>query len=114
MTPSWRTSGPVHVRPRALAAGPYPFGRPDAYVRSAHFHEDRDTKIFAGPLWDFDFTFGVGGLFQNDQIAGRQYRQTRQPPANDWFPHPDVAVPGALDRLRPFPATPSTGPGNQS
>ncbi len=57
----------------------------DAYVRSAHFHKDRDGKILAGPLWDFDLTFGVGGYFQNDQAAGWQHQQTRQPTANDWF-----------------------------
>ncbi|ASW55369.1 spore coat protein CotH [Plantactinospora sp. KBS50] len=57
----------------------------DAYVRSAYFYKDRDTKIFAGPLWDYDLTFGVGGFFQNDQTAGWQYQQTRQPLANDWF-----------------------------
>src|SRR5690606_20619071 len=57
----------------------------DAYVRSAYFYKDRDSKIFAGPLWDYDLTFGVGGFFQNDQIAGWQYQQVRQPLANDWF-----------------------------
>ncbi|MEU4449083.1 CotH kinase family protein [Actinosynnema sp. NPDC050801] len=56
----------------------------DAYLRSAHFYKDRDGKIVAGPLWDFDLTFGVGGFFQNDQPAGWQYQQTRQPQANDW------------------------------
>ncbi|GIG86579.1 hypothetical protein Pen02_15150 [Plantactinospora endophytica] len=57
----------------------------DAYLRSAYFHKDRDGKIVAGPLWDFDLTFGVGGYFQNDQIAGWQHQQTRSPSANDWF-----------------------------
>nr|WP_255500575.1 CotH kinase family protein [Micromonospora sp. Llam0] len=57
----------------------------DAYIRSAYFYKDRDTKIFAGPLWDYDLTFGVGGFFQNDQTAGWQYQQIRQPVANDWF-----------------------------
>ncbi|NUT48202.1 MAG: spore coat protein CotH [Saccharothrix sp.] len=57
----------------------------DAYLRSAHFYKDRDSKIFAGPLWDFDLTYGVGGYFQNDQVAGWQYQQTRQPIANDWY-----------------------------
>ncbi|WNV85877.1 CotH kinase family protein [Umezawaea sp. Da 62-37] len=57
----------------------------DAYVRSAHFYKDRDSKIFAGPLWDFDLTFGVGGYFQNDQAAGWQYQQTRSPQSNDWY-----------------------------
>ncbi|WP_422770824.1 CotH kinase family protein [Plantactinospora sp. WMMC1484] len=57
----------------------------DAYLRSAYFYKDRDSKIVAGPLWDFDLTFGVGGFFQNDQIAGWQHQQTRTPSANDWF-----------------------------
>lgn len=58
----------------------------DAYVRSAHFYKDRDTKIFAGPPWDFDLTFGVGGSFNNDQTSGWQYQQTRTPQTNTWFP----------------------------
>ncbi|QFZ19006.1 CotH kinase family protein [Saccharothrix syringae] len=57
----------------------------DAYVRSSYFHKDRDGRITAGPLWDFDLTFGVGGFFQNDQVAGWQYQQTRQPIAFDWY-----------------------------
>nr|MDT0660397.1 CotH kinase family protein [Micromonospora sp. DSM 115978] len=57
----------------------------DSYIRSAYFYKDRDTKIFAGPLWDYDLTFGVGGFFNNDQVAGWQHQQTRQPVANDWF-----------------------------
>nr|WP_307813514.1 CotH kinase family protein [Micromonospora luteifusca] len=57
----------------------------DSYVRSSHFYKDRDSKIFAGPLWDFDLSFGVGGFFANDQVAGWQHQQTRQPSANDWF-----------------------------
>nr|WP_304413728.1 CotH kinase family protein [Micromonospora sp. HK10] len=57
----------------------------DSYIRSEYFYKDRDTKIFAGPLWDFDLSFGVGGFFQNDQAAGWQYQQLRQPLANDWY-----------------------------
>jgi hypothetical protein len=57
----------------------------DAYLRSAYFHKDRETKIFAGPLWDYDLSFGVGGFFNNTQTAGWQYQQTRQPQANDWW-----------------------------
>lgn len=57
----------------------------DAYVRSAHFYKDRGGKIFAGPLWDFDATLGVGGYFNNTQTSGWQYQQTRQPMPNDWF-----------------------------
>ncbi len=69
----------------------------DAYIRSQHFHKDRDGKIFAGPIWDRDLTFGVGGSFENDQIEGWQYEQTARSgggtgfpgmanPGNDWFP----------------------------
>ncbi|TBL42158.1 spore coat protein CotH [Verrucosispora sp. SN26_14.1] len=57
----------------------------DSYVRSAYFYKDRDTKIFAGPLWDYDLSFSVGGFFANDQTAGWQHQQVRQPVANDWF-----------------------------
>jgi len=70
----------------------------DAYIRSQHFYKDRDGKIFAGPIWDRDLTFGVGGSFENDQIEGWQYEQTARDgggtgipglarnPGNDWFP----------------------------
>lgn len=57
----------------------------DAYYRSSYFYKDRDSKIFAGPLWDFDLTFGVGGYFGNDQTSGWQHQQNRQPQAFDWF-----------------------------
>ncbi|QOC95319.1 spore coat protein CotH [Micromonospora craniellae] len=57
----------------------------DSYVRSAYFYKDRDTKIFAGPLWDYDLSFGVGGFFANDQTSGWQHQQVRQPVANDWY-----------------------------
>ncbi|MDW5323987.1 CotH kinase family protein [Plantactinospora sp. KLBMP9567] len=71
----------------------------DAYLRSAYFHKDRDGKIVAGPLWDFDLTFGVGGYFQNDQIAGWQHQQTRTPSANDWFQRL-LQDPAFVDRVR--------------
>lgn len=57
----------------------------DSYVRSAYFHKDRGGKIKAGPLWDFDLSFGVGGFFNNSQIAGWQYEQMRQPMTNNWY-----------------------------
>jgi hypothetical protein len=56
----------------------------DAYLRSSYFYKDRDGLIEAGPLWDFDLTFAVGGYFGNDQVSGWQYQQTRSPQANDW------------------------------
>ncbi len=58
----------------------------DSYIRSAVFYKDRDSSIFAGPLWDYNLTFGVGGFFENDQTAGWQYEQERQDMNNDWFP----------------------------
>ena len=57
----------------------------DAYVRSTYFYKDRDEKIVAGPLWDFDLTFATGGFFGNDQIQGWQFEQTRQPNSDDWY-----------------------------
>jgi hypothetical protein len=57
----------------------------DAYIRSQHFYKDRGGKITAGPVWDRDLSLGVGGFFNNDQAAGWQYEQLRQPIANDWF-----------------------------
>ncbi|RKN40151.1 spore coat protein CotH [Streptomyces hoynatensis] len=57
----------------------------DAYVRSTYFYKDRDEKIVAGPLWDYDLTFGTGGYFQNQQIQGWQFEQTRQPVGDDWY-----------------------------
>ena len=57
----------------------------DSYIRSQYFHKDRGGKLVAGPLWDYDLSFSVGGWFQNDQTSGWQYEQVRQPVANDWF-----------------------------
>jgi hypothetical protein len=31
---------------------------PDAYWGSTYFHKDRNGKLRAGPVWDFDFAFG--------------------------------------------------------
>ncbi|WP_125778188.1 CotH kinase family protein [Antribacter gilvus] len=57
----------------------------DAYYRSQYFYKDRGGKLTAGPLWDFDLTFSVGGYFGNNQVQGWQYQQTRQPIAFDWY-----------------------------
>ncbi|MCA2218441.1 CotH kinase family protein [Jidongwangia harbinensis] len=57
----------------------------DSYIRSTYFYKDREGPITAGPLWDYDLTFGTGGFFNNNQTAGWQYQQTRTPMANDWF-----------------------------
>jgi hypothetical protein len=70
----------------------------DSYIRSAVFYKDRDTKIFAGPLWDYNLVFGVGGAFENDQIEGWQYEQERSNMNNDWFPRL-LTDPAFVDRL---------------
>lgn len=48
----------------------------DSYVRSDYYYKDRDTKVFAGPLWDFDVIAGVGssqGSYANMSPEGWQY-----------------------------------------
>jgi len=62
----------------------------DAYVRSQYVHKDRDGKLVAGPLWDFDLTGGVGSAmsYPNLETAGFQYTSnaTRLEATADWFP----------------------------
>lgn len=56
----------------------------DAYVRSVYFHKDRNGKIFAGPLWDFNLIMAVGGqLFCNQNPTGWAYEFRNG--SNDWF-----------------------------
>lgn len=56
----------------------------DAYARSSYFYKDRGGKINAGPLWDLDLTYGVGGG-DNLDTAGWQYEQQRWPKPNNWM-----------------------------
>lgn len=63
----------------------------DAYVRSHYLHKDRDGKVTAGPLWDFDLIAGVGSNSANSsnlQTTGFQYEasQTRLEATADWYP----------------------------
>ena len=55
----------------------------DAYIRSAYYHKDRDGKLIAGPLWDFDLSMGAGGFFDNTATAGWQVANRRI--VHDWF-----------------------------
>lgn len=55
----------------------------DAYIRSAYFHKDRGGKLVAGPLWDYNLTFDVGGSFDNRNVEGWQYQERGG--TNDWF-----------------------------
>lgn len=57
----------------------------DSYIRSAYFHKDRDGKIVAGPLWDYNLSLDCGGFFDNRLPEGFQYEQERDPVANDWM-----------------------------
>lgn len=56
----------------------------DAYVRSAYYHKDRDGKLKAGPLWDYNFSLAVGGATTIDPAGGFQYEGTRN--VNNWYP----------------------------
>lgn len=62
----------------------------DAYVRSQYLHKDRDGKLVAGPLWDFDLIAGVGMSSQapNLSTSGFQYAaaESRLEITADWFP----------------------------
>ncbi len=56
----------------------------DAYVRSAYYHKDRDGKLKAGPLWDYNFSLAVGGATTIDPAGGFQYDGSRN--VNNWYP----------------------------
>jgi hypothetical protein len=62
----------------------------DAYVRSQFLHKDREGKVAAGPLWDFDLIAGVGMNTQapNLSTSGFHYEaaQSRLEVTADWFP----------------------------
>jgi hypothetical protein len=56
----------------------------DAYVRSAYYFKDRDGKLKAGPLWDYNFSLAVGGQGTIDPAGGWQFQGTRN--INNWYP----------------------------
>jgi hypothetical protein len=62
----------------------------DAYSRSQYFYKDRDAKMFAGPLWDYDLIAGVGSAqtYANLSQSGWQYESnaSRLMVTADWFP----------------------------
>ncbi|WP_438041786.1 CotH kinase family protein [Sorangium sp. So ce128] len=59
----------------------------DAYVRSAYYFKDRDQKLKAGPLWDYNFALGgVGAQSATPQSAndtGWRFSGTRN--VNNWY-----------------------------
>jgi hypothetical protein len=59
----------------------------DAYVRSAYYHKDRDGKLKAGPLWDYNFSLAVGGqgtVAPAPAMNGFQFQGSRN--VNNWYP----------------------------
>jgi hypothetical protein len=60
----------------------------DAYTRSQYFFKDREGKINAGPLWDYDLTAGVGRQASGLAIEGWQHESmaSRFTITADWFP----------------------------
>lgn len=46
----------------------------DAYRLSTYFHKDRNKKLCAGPLWDFDLSFGLADYYEGYNPEGWQYK----------------------------------------
>ncbi|MEM6803848.1 MAG: CotH kinase family protein [Bacteroidota bacterium] len=50
----------------------------DGYKLSSYIHKDRDSRgglLVAGPIWDFDQTYGISEVCSNDNPRGWTYRQ---------------------------------------
>lgn len=54
----------------------------DAYTRSAYYYKERGGRITAGPLWDYNLTFGMG-FGTNLEVVGWQFEEREV--ASDWF-----------------------------
>ena len=57
----------------------------DGYKLSTYIHKDRDSKggkLTAGPIWDFDQTYGMSTVCSNDDYTGWTYLQN-QPGCED-------------------------------
>lgn len=76
----------------------------DGYVRSTFFTKDRGGKLTAGPLWDYDLSWGIGGdggnALDNLSISG-WHHETLTPhfKVNDWFQRL-IADPAFATRLK--------------
>ncbi|WP_437666963.1 CotH kinase family protein [Sorangium sp. So ce1182] len=59
----------------------------DAYVRSAFYHKDRDQKLEAGPLWDYNFALGGVGAKSATPESERDtgWRFSGQRNVNNWY-----------------------------
>ncbi|MBN2195541.1 MAG: CotH kinase family protein [Polyangiaceae bacterium] len=60
----------------------------DSYVRSAFYFKDRDGKINAGPLWDYNFALGGVGAMNPLPDTSNQtgWRVHGQRNVNNWYP----------------------------
>lgn len=56
----------------------------DAYIRSFYLHRDRDGKIVAGPLWDYNLIAGAG-CCGSTPVEGFQHAIARNGDANGWL-----------------------------
>ncbi len=60
----------------------------DAYTKSAYYFKDRDEKLKAGPLWDYNFALGGVGAMnatpQSTSDTGWRYSGNRN--INNWYP----------------------------
>ncbi len=53
----------------------------DGYKLSTYIHKDRDSRgglLTAGPIWDFDQTYGISQVCSNDNYRGWTYRQEQE------------------------------------
>ncbi|MCR9253531.1 MAG: CotH kinase family protein, partial [bacterium] len=53
----------------------------DGYKLSSYIHKDRDSKggkLVAGPIWDFDQTYGVSEVCSNSDYTGWTYLQNQE------------------------------------
>ncbi|WP_437758548.1 CotH kinase family protein [Sorangium sp. So ce1389] len=59
----------------------------DAYVRSAYYHKDRDQKLKAGPLWDYNFALGGVGAKSATPESGQDtgWRFSGERNVNNWY-----------------------------
>ncbi|WP_437678109.1 CotH kinase family protein [Sorangium sp. So ce131] len=59
----------------------------DAYVRSAYYFKERDEKLKAGPLWDYNFALGgVGAQSATPESGGDTgWRFGGQRNVNNWY-----------------------------
>ncbi len=70
----------------------------DAYIRSLFLYKGRNTKIFVGPLWDYNLIAGAG-LTSSIRTDGWQHAIARNGDANGWWQRL-LQDPAFVERLR--------------